>query len=93
MRRDYPAPNLPHQRDNRHRHLLKPLTKPMFGAIDQRDVVATAVCSVIDPLASPVHDPYFEDPLGKIVDAIEPSMAKTEALWVNVIASRYRRFV
>ena len=24
------------------------------------------------------------------MDAVEPSMAKTEALWLNVIASRYR---
>ncbi len=25
------------------------------------------------------------------MDAVEPSMAKTEALWLNVIASRYRK--
>jgi transposase len=49
------------------------------------DLNPTAVCSVIEPLASSGHDPYFEDPPGKIVDAVEPSVAKTEALWVNVI--------
>lgn len=51
----------------------------------------TVVCSVIDPLASSVHDPYSKDPPGKIVDAVEFGMVKSEALWVNAIASRYKQ--
>ena len=53
-------------------------------------VDTTAVCRVIDPLASSAHDPYSEDPPEKMMDAVEFGMVKSEAVWVNVSARRYR---
>ena len=38
-----------------------------------------------------MYDPYSEEPPEKIMNAFEFGMLKSEALWVNVIASRYRR--
>lgn len=46
------------------------------GLYTEPTVVPIAVCSVIDPLASSGDDPYFEDPPGKIVEAIEAQHGK-----------------
>ena len=43
----------------------------------------TAGCSVIDPIASSVHDLTLRPIPGKIMAAVKLSMAKGEALWVQ----------
>ena len=55
-----------------------------------REGLPYSVCSFVELLApSQYMNPYSEDPSGKIMDAVELSIAKREALWVSIIARRY----